>query len=380
MSSYEDRINEFAQGKRLIRLSRPLRDAANASCDACGSDLPRILYGLRDEASDRCYFVGDLCLKKLVKTIQELGAEDTFQQSLGLLVGAFNENSQPIATLEAYHTFFSVIPEGERGGFFEETRTNSDLLKKFNNDERLFLEMFIKSRLRILKLGQGEDLIPCQDPFNQTSFTKLLVRPPVDSIWEPGDWVIGRFMEHGDRLYHVLDLMTVPHFETLDFMDWIEEESELDELEDFDAQNLSLENYATILDYGIDDVFSESDEEFDGMPSCAHALRYTCAASHAAIALSKLPEFEMMSEEDSLFSDAQFIVCLLGEDPILSEVRERDGLEPDDILQISTVHLNEEASELMILSEEEAYIEKIVGLIKIAIPCEDAANQDDCPF
>ncbi len=316
-------------------------------------------------------------LKKLVKTIQELGAEITFQQSLSLLAGAFNENSQPIAVLEAYHSFFSAVPEGDRGGFFDESKTNSDLLRKFNNDERLFLEMFVKSRLRILELGEGEDLIPCADPFNQASFTKLLVRPPVDSIWEAGDWVIGRFMEHGDRLYHVLDLMTVPNFQTLDFADWID--ADLDELEKFDSQNLSMENYTTILDYGIDDDFAESDDAFDGIPNCARALRYTCAASQAAIGLSKLPEFEMLSEEDSLFSDAQFIVCVTGDHPVLLKTGAAESLDSDDILQIGSVHLNEELSELMVLAEETEYVEKIVSLIKAAIPCEEVPEKE-APF
>ena len=66
MSTYKQRLNEFADGKRLVRLSRPLRDRADASCDACGSTRPRILYGLKDGQSERCYFVGDTCLKELV--------------------------------------------------------------------------------------------------------------------------------------------------------------------------------------------------------------------------------------------------------------------------------------------------------------------------
>ena len=64
---YEQRLDEFARGKSLLRLSRPVRDRADAVCDACGSALPRMLYGLKDETCGRYYFVGDTCLRQLVK-------------------------------------------------------------------------------------------------------------------------------------------------------------------------------------------------------------------------------------------------------------------------------------------------------------------------
>ena len=67
MSAYEQRLDEFAEGKRLVRLSKPVRDRADAKCDACGSIQPRTLYGQKDEDSGRYYFVGDQCLKELVK-------------------------------------------------------------------------------------------------------------------------------------------------------------------------------------------------------------------------------------------------------------------------------------------------------------------------
>ena len=66
MPSYEQKTAEFAGGKRLVRLSRPVRDRADSSCDACGSTEPRTLYGLREEDSGRYYFVGKECLKELV--------------------------------------------------------------------------------------------------------------------------------------------------------------------------------------------------------------------------------------------------------------------------------------------------------------------------
>ena len=67
MTSYERKLDEFAEGKTLVRLSRPVRDRADAACDACGSTQPRILYALKDQDSARCHFVGVTCLKELVK-------------------------------------------------------------------------------------------------------------------------------------------------------------------------------------------------------------------------------------------------------------------------------------------------------------------------
>ena len=67
MATYEQKLNEFAQGKRLLRLARPIRDRADVFCDACGSTQPRTLYALEDLDSERHYFVGDTCLKELAK-------------------------------------------------------------------------------------------------------------------------------------------------------------------------------------------------------------------------------------------------------------------------------------------------------------------------
>ena len=67
MSTYEHRLNQFAAGKRLLRLPRPVRDRADASCDACGSSLPRTLYAVKDLETLRYYFVGDNCLKQVAK-------------------------------------------------------------------------------------------------------------------------------------------------------------------------------------------------------------------------------------------------------------------------------------------------------------------------
>ncbi len=67
MPTYEQKLDQFAQGKRLLRLARPIRDRADAFCDACGSTQPRTLYALEDLDSERYYFVGDTCLKELAK-------------------------------------------------------------------------------------------------------------------------------------------------------------------------------------------------------------------------------------------------------------------------------------------------------------------------
>ena len=58
MPSYEQRIDQFAQDKKLMRLPRPIRDRADAFCDACGLSRPRTLYALMDVDTQRRYFVG----------------------------------------------------------------------------------------------------------------------------------------------------------------------------------------------------------------------------------------------------------------------------------------------------------------------------------
>ncbi len=64
---YEERLRAFADGKRLGRLAKAVRDPENGVCDACGSTLPRTLFGLRDTVSDRHYFVGQNCLSWLLE-------------------------------------------------------------------------------------------------------------------------------------------------------------------------------------------------------------------------------------------------------------------------------------------------------------------------
>ena len=68
MLTYEQRLVEFAHGKRLLRLPRSVRGRADAFCDACGSSQPRTLYALKDLSRDRYHFVGDTCLTRLAKS------------------------------------------------------------------------------------------------------------------------------------------------------------------------------------------------------------------------------------------------------------------------------------------------------------------------
>jgi len=65
---YEERLRAFAEGKRLGRLAKAVRDPEDGVCDACGSTLPRTLFGLRDTVNDRHYFVGQNCLSWLLET------------------------------------------------------------------------------------------------------------------------------------------------------------------------------------------------------------------------------------------------------------------------------------------------------------------------
>ncbi len=76
---YEERLRAFAEGKRLGRLAKAVRDPEDGACDACGSSLPRTLFGLRDTMSGRHYFVGQSCLSRLLE--MELVARARYRQS-----------------------------------------------------------------------------------------------------------------------------------------------------------------------------------------------------------------------------------------------------------------------------------------------------------
>src|SRR5437899_8882774 len=63
---YETRLREFADGKRLGRLTNTVASGREDRCDACGSTQPRTLFGLKDGGSGRYYFVGQNCLAWLM--------------------------------------------------------------------------------------------------------------------------------------------------------------------------------------------------------------------------------------------------------------------------------------------------------------------------
>jgi hypothetical protein len=64
--SYGTRLREFAEGKRLGRLTSTVPSSREDRCDACGSSQPRTLFGVKDVVSGRCYFVGQNCLAWLI--------------------------------------------------------------------------------------------------------------------------------------------------------------------------------------------------------------------------------------------------------------------------------------------------------------------------
>ena len=62
---YQERLISFADGKYLGQLTGVVRGPGDAVCDACGSNMARTLFGLKDTMADRCYFVGQSCLGSL---------------------------------------------------------------------------------------------------------------------------------------------------------------------------------------------------------------------------------------------------------------------------------------------------------------------------
>ncbi len=67
MADYQERLDAFAEGRKFARMSRPIRNRADGWCDACGSVLARVLFGIRDERSREVYFVGERCLQQLAE-------------------------------------------------------------------------------------------------------------------------------------------------------------------------------------------------------------------------------------------------------------------------------------------------------------------------
>lgn len=65
--TYEAILEQFGSDKRLARLTRYVRAPKGGRCDACGSTLPRILFGLKEVRTQRYYFVGENCLARLLE-------------------------------------------------------------------------------------------------------------------------------------------------------------------------------------------------------------------------------------------------------------------------------------------------------------------------
>ena len=65
--TYVKKLEAFIEGKTFTRLSRPVRNRADAWCDACGSLEPRILFGLREEETKHYFFVGAECLREITR-------------------------------------------------------------------------------------------------------------------------------------------------------------------------------------------------------------------------------------------------------------------------------------------------------------------------
>ena len=67
--TYGERLQAFAQGKRLRRFRGMLRNPRDTTCDACGSVMPNYLWGLRDMDTGAYYFVGQSCLAALSRML-----------------------------------------------------------------------------------------------------------------------------------------------------------------------------------------------------------------------------------------------------------------------------------------------------------------------
>lgn len=95
-------FRSFAQDKKFLRISRPIRGRADGLCDACGSTQPRTLYGLTDLATGRHSFVGDSCLKELVKQgaiLRRFGKESgkqAYEEEMQLRAGPTDHSSDPV--------------------------------------------------------------------------------------------------------------------------------------------------------------------------------------------------------------------------------------------------------------------------------------------
>jgi len=118
MASYEEKLTPFARGKRLLRLPRPIRNRADAFCDACGSTLPRTLFALKYIESGRYYFAGVNCLKELASqgTILRRFGRESGQAAYDAEMQIRNEKAQGEVILRNDTTRENnpaVVSEGE---------------------------------------------------------------------------------------------------------------------------------------------------------------------------------------------------------------------------------------------------------------------------
>ena len=63
--AYEKKLEQFVEGRIFARLRNHIRNKADAHCDACGSLEPSSLFGLKEENSNRLFFVGSECLRQI---------------------------------------------------------------------------------------------------------------------------------------------------------------------------------------------------------------------------------------------------------------------------------------------------------------------------
>ena len=107
---YEERLVEFATGKRLRRFRGVLRAPGDTNCDACGSSMPNFLYGLRDLVESRDYFVGANCFQRL----RQIGAFEQPYVRMSIATAYLRSRGAP-AELHIYYRFRRPV-QGENGG------------------------------------------------------------------------------------------------------------------------------------------------------------------------------------------------------------------------------------------------------------------------
>jgi len=116
---YEEKIARFARDKQFLRLSRPVRDRVDTVCEAWGSTRPRTLYGLTDVETGRHFFVGDSCLRELIKresVLRRFGKQSGKQ--------AYEDEMQPRAGPQDYRTG-SEDGEGNDSGNIDDTASEA---------------------------------------------------------------------------------------------------------------------------------------------------------------------------------------------------------------------------------------------------------------